>query len=419
VGGVTFFIRRDPESEREVAFAINEDYLLLATREDLMASALQRMAGRKDNTIEAEAWWSQSVAAAGAPGDLRMVLNMEKIVSSPYFRSYWIQQNITDMKQYSSAICDLVRSGTEYREERVLLKRGAAAGEPDQKDKGSTSLADLLRLVPAKTAVYEARANPSATDVFAVLEGKMLLAPHLGPAVAAKVAPQVDLGNGQAGASSDLETRIDQSPAIPSASASGNVPTELSTLFPKNRVMAMLQVQSTEQDKDGIFVRIPSGIALVAESDWDEAAARNALSDFLRPSISTGQLGVEWRTASGYAELNGLWTLAVAVRGKYLLISDQGALMAEMLTNMKQPSSDEPAIFAAGFNHGLERERFAQLAGMLDHSSGAAQSGSAINFFSGNITSLSATLANLSSEKIVVRDAGNKVLQTATYKWGN
>src|SRR6267378_8212536 len=102
-----------------------------------MASALQLIKegtgrridapGIETRSIEAESWWSQSVAAAGAAGDLRMVLNLDKIVPSPYFRSYWIQRNITDMKQYSAAVCDLFLSGKEYREERVLLKKSAAA----------------------------------------------------------------------------------------------------------------------------------------------------------------------------------------------------------------------------------------------------------------------------------------------------
>ena len=42
-GGVDFFSRRDAESEREVAFAVTGDYLILATREDLVAGALQLM----------------------------------------------------------------------------------------------------------------------------------------------------------------------------------------------------------------------------------------------------------------------------------------------------------------------------------------------------------------------------------------
>ena len=43
-GGVTFYLRRDPESQREVEFAVSGNYLLLATREDLMAGALQLLA---------------------------------------------------------------------------------------------------------------------------------------------------------------------------------------------------------------------------------------------------------------------------------------------------------------------------------------------------------------------------------------
>ena len=121
-GGVDFYVRRDPESQKEVAFAVSGEYMLLATREALIAGALQLMAGNKANTVESEAWWVQSVAAAGSTGDLRMVLNMEKIVPSPYFRTYWVQQNITDLKQYSGAVSDLFRSGKQYREERVLIR---------------------------------------------------------------------------------------------------------------------------------------------------------------------------------------------------------------------------------------------------------------------------------------------------------
>ena len=87
-GDLTFYLRRDAESEREVAFAVDGDYLLLATREDLLAGALKLMGGSNDRSVEADPWWSRSVAAAGPTGDLRMVLNMEKIVPSPYFRSY-------------------------------------------------------------------------------------------------------------------------------------------------------------------------------------------------------------------------------------------------------------------------------------------------------------------------------------------
>src|ERR1700738_2490123 len=126
----------NPDSASIVGFlppAINCKTLAIkssrvATREDLMASVLQLMGGGKKPTIDAESGFAQSVGAAGPAGDLRMVLNLEKIVPSPYFRSYWVQENISGMKSYTAVVSDLFRSGKEYREERVLLKKAGEAG---------------------------------------------------------------------------------------------------------------------------------------------------------------------------------------------------------------------------------------------------------------------------------------------------
>src|SRR5713101_3787205 len=415
--GVTFYVRRDPESEREVTFAINGDYLILATREDLLAGALQLMAGSKDRTIEAEQWWSQSVAAAGPAGDLRMVLNLEKIVPSPYFRSYWVQRNITDMKQYSAAVSDLFRSGKEYREERVLLKKSVIAGNAATDD-AATAVADLVRLSPADTGTYEVRAAPSAADCLGVLETK-ILAPHRGPAVARQTAPDVQLPSGETGSSSDLETRIDQAPLKTPASsdASGS----LKEVFQKSQVRALLQVQATERDKDGVFVHIHSGVAFIAATDWQENIVRSTLVDFLRPSLTTGNLGLQWQAKSGYQDLDGLWSFAVAVRGKYLLVSDDSSLLKNMFANMNQKTAQMSSVLVAGFHHARERENFARLSGLLDRPNanpGAAAASEAYpQFFSDNLASFSSALAGVSSQTIVIREASDRVLQTVTYEW--
>ncbi len=412
-GGVTFFLRRDPESEREVAFAVTGEYLLLATREDLLAGALQLMASGDAHSIEAEPWWSQSVAAAGPEGDLRMVLNLEKIVPSPYFRSYWVQENITDMKQYSAAISDLTLSGKEYREERVLLRKASATGDASG-GAGPVGVADIVRLIPTLAGLYEAKANPAPLDCLALLETK-ILAPHLGPAAAEKLAPQVELTNGETGSSTDLETRIDQQPV--KAAVAENTGASLKDLLAKNPVSAMLQVESTEQDNDGVFVRMHSAVALLGQSDWNESAVRAALLDFVRPSLTTGDLGTEWQKNGEHIELNGLWTVSVAVRGKYLLISDHVGLLTGMLANANQKTTLKPAVFVAGFDHQREKGNFARLTGLLDGPAGGSGAGSTPSFFSDNIASLSSALGSLSSERIVVRDAGNKVSQTVTYEW--
>jgi hypothetical protein len=417
VANVTFYVRRDPESEREVAFAVNGDYLILATREDLLAGALQLMAGSKDRTIEAEQWWSQSVAAAGAAGDLRMVLNLEKIVPSPYFRSYWIQRNITDLKQYRAAVTDLFRSSKEYREERVLLKKTGTAADGTVGD-GAIAVADVVRLAPADTGTYEVRAAPSPADCLAVLEAK-ILAPRRGPAVAQQTAPDVQLSSGVTGSSSDLETRIDQAPLKSSASSDASTP--LKDLFQKAQVRAVLQVQATERDKDGVFVRIHSGVVFVAASDWQETSVRSALADFLRPSLTTGGFGLQWQPKSGYQDLDGLWDFAVAIRGKYLFVSDDSSLLKNMLANMNQKPAQKPAVLLASFHHVRERENFARLTGLLDRANANAGGGPRAEgypqFFSDNLASFSATLAGVSSQTVVVREAGDKLLQTVTYEW--
>jgi len=412
---MTFYLRRDPESQREVEFAVHESYLLFATREDLMASALQLMAGAKDGAIGAEPWFAQSVAAAGPAGDLRMVLNLEKIVPSPYFRSYWVQQNISDMKSYASSVSDLFRAGKEYREERVLLKK---AGDATATDERGEEVSDLAGLVPAGVGFYEAQPCPSVDLCLDTLKTK-ILAPHSGPVPPGQLAPPAQLTSGETGSSADLETRIDQAPASHKSDDDGT--DALKNLLQKSQVNAVLHIQSTERNAAGVFVKIHSAVALSGDAAWDEAAARSALTTFIRPRLTASQLGVAWKQASGYYELDGLHPLQASVHGKYLIVSDDPALMGGVLANLNRKSDLKPAVLVAEFNHERERDNFARLVNMVDrpdmNPTGTPGSERQPQFFSENIASLSGTLAAVSSEKIVVRDAGDRVLQTVTYQW--
>jgi hypothetical protein len=412
-GGVSFHVRRDPESQKEVAFAVSGDYLLLATREDLLAGALQLMSGSPGRTVESEQWWSQSVASAGPAGDLRM--DLEKIVPSSYFRTYWVQQNITDMKQYSAAVSDLFRSRKQNREERVLIRK---TPPPPITAEGLEAAADLVRLIPESAGIYETKAYPSADSCFALIEMK-LLAPHLGPVPPSDMAPQVQLTSGETGTGSDLETRIDQPAVDRSAAPQGTSP--LKDLFDKTQILASLQVQSTERDQSGVFIRIHSAIVLAAASDWSEAGVQFALADFIRPGLTASEHGVAWQQKSGYSQLDGLWPLVTSVRGRYLLIADDPALIETMLANFKHKSDLKPAVFVAGFNHEREQANFARFSGVVDRPS-LAQSNipgreQQPQFFSENMSSLSATLAGISAERIMVHVEGEKVLQTVTYAW--
>lgn len=412
-GGVNFYYRKDPESEREVAFATTGDYVLLATREDLIAGALELIAQGKGHSIEEDAWWARAVSASAGPGDLRMILNLDKIVPSPYFRSYWVPRNVTEMKQYSSAISDLTRAGGEYREERTLFRKTPAPSGTEA-EKGASTVADLLRLAPQDSGFYEAKADPTPENCIDLLETK-ILAPHLGPAAAAKIAPQVYLGNGETGAASDLETRIDQPPA--QSTAPGDRGAALHDLFSKNRVLGQLHAQGTDRDPASVFVRIHSGVAFLGEADWDERKVQTALVEFARPAFTTAQLGLQWKSVSGYSVLDGLWSLSMAVRGKYLIVSDDPTLLGAMVAGLNKKPDAEPAAFIATFQHQRERQDFVALTKFLDRESGQPVNGAAPQFFSGNIASLSFTLKDVASEKITIRDSADRQAQTVVYAW--
>jgi hypothetical protein len=414
-GGVDFYLRRDPQSQREVAFAVSGDYLLLATREDLMAGALQLLTGKQDHTIESEPWWAQATAATGRAGDLRMVLNLQNLVPNGYFRTYWVQQNITDLSQYSAAVSDLFRTDKQYREERVLISKQ----EPEHAATAESlaMAADLSRLIPDSPGVYEVAANPTADGCFALLENK-LLAPHIGSAPASQFAPQVQLTAGEPGSSSDLETQIDVAPAVsPSADSSTST---LKVLLARTPILASLQLQSTERDAAGVFVRIHSVVVFAAASDWSTDNVHTAIADFVRPSLTTSQLGVAWLKKSGYEQFDGLWPLSLSVRGKYLIVSDDPKLLESILNNFVRKPDREPLEFYAGFNHQNERENFARFTSVVDRPNAIPNNGDAARepqFFSGNMASLSKTLQGVAAERIEIRTEANKVRQTVTYEW--
>ncbi|MGA8066255.1 MAG: hypothetical protein WCA47_02900 [Terriglobales bacterium] len=418
-GGVAFYVRSDPESQKQVAFAVSGDYLLLATREDLLAGALQLMSKSQTQTqvhdLASEPWWSQAVASAGPAGDLRMVMNLEKIVPSPYFRTYWVQQNITEMKQYSAAVSDLFRSLEQYREERVLLRKSPASPVADT---GLEEAASLIRLIPERAAIYETKAYPSGDSCFDLIETK-LLAPHSGPALVSEMAPEVQLTSGETGGGSDLETRIDQQAVAPIVRPQGTG--LLKALFEKTQILASLQVQSTERDPSGVFIRIHSAIGLAAASDWNEPAVQAGLTDFLRPGLTAGEHGIVWEQSSGYYKLDGLWPLALAVRGKVLMIADDPALIKAMLAGLNRKSDVKSATLIAGFNHRQEQSNFARFFGLVDRPTGSLSDVRGMDrqpqFFSDNMTSLSATLADVSAERVVQRAEPDRVLQTVTYEW--
>src|SRR5262249_20993996 len=104
--GVTYYVRE--EGDRQAAFAAVDDYLVLSTRADLMGRAGVLMKAQpnpaSDRAIESEPWFRDAATAGGAPGDLRLIADMPALIRTHQFRTYWIQDNVADLRQFRSVV---------------------------------------------------------------------------------------------------------------------------------------------------------------------------------------------------------------------------------------------------------------------------------------------------------------------------
>jgi len=422
-GDTTFYVRSQTDGDsgqtRTVAFAVRGDYLLLATREDLLASALDLMQHPAGRTLAGDAWYSAAAAAAGKPtSDLRMTLNLAQIVRSPYFRSYWIQKNVTDLKQYTAALTDLYRTPENLRDERVLL-----AANPDVKP-AAADLSPVLNYVPQDSGVYRAISQPSTEEVLAQLED-YLLSPAPATYRDTRSAPQADLSTPVAGDDATFEERIDEpllvAPTTDAALAS--LRSLLNAAQPSAMLTYATAATASDASADSVLYPVRSAVALYAASGWNPAAVQQALTAALSPQLSIGGAGITWaeRKDSGgsWYELSGLRGMALALRGQICVLASDPTTLAQMLS-AASTSSKTPrvATIVAGFSPRTERAEFLRLTRLLDHSGQPSPPGSPPPFFSGNLTSLSDTFQDLDAETFTQTTTPDHVThQTVLYHW--
>ncbi len=441
--GKAFYVRQDQDSSRTVAFAVEGDYLILATREELVAGALELMSGKAGRTLDQEAWFAKAVSAASTPGDMRMVMDLEKIAVTPHFRTYWIQQNITETAGYLAGVSDLYRAADQYREERILLRKpqdqvarakpaaSPAAKKPAQEPtpifsaEGGKAVAEMLRFVPADYGVYRAFSNPSVEQCIASLN-RRILSPHHELAAVEQSAPSVALGGGQTGDASDLETRIDVAPQE-HQEITADAAAPLRDAVTKTGPLALLVLESSRRNTDGVLLSVSSAVIIAGTSDWESVSARRSLQYALAPGLSTARLGVQWqetKDAPGAYQLDGLATLQMATRGRFLIVANDPALFAAILqaANKTKTALDDKSAtlsYSASLNHARERGNFRDLTKVLDdgfRSNGEGAAGEPA-FFSRNIASLSEMFSGVASESMEVHEADGNVRQTVTYQW--
>jgi hypothetical protein len=433
VGGQTFYVRTQGdadkgEQQRTVAFATTGDWLLLATRDDLIAGALTLIADTDHtagtNSLAAESWFADARAAAKVQGDLRMTLNLEKIVPTPYFRSYWVQQNVTEMKQWRCALADLFTGTDAFHEERVLLPKSTseATTTPD--------LAELTALLPARPGVYRAVAAPTVDDAVTSLNEK-LLQRGTGGAGRSVVAPTAQLHVEDVGAAGDLETRIDAEP-LTIAPRAGAELDALRDVLARSELQSMMTVSRTGQAVDGMWIPFQSAVVLSAAKEWDVAALQAALQRALGERLTTSSLGLEWKSDGAVYSIDDVRPMELAVKGRLCILSDNDGLLREMLAGHPKAgeSSNSQTTLIAGLDLTGERASFARWTSMVDRgSSGQAKNadagadgsdggaGTAPAFFSQNMRSLVNVFAALDKESLVERRTGALTRQTVTYTW--
>lgn len=407
--GIPFYIRT--AGGRTIAFTFANDYLLLATRDDLMARALALLSGARDPSVASSRWFERAVNAQPDGGELRLALNMDALLKSSYFRSHWIYRNAAQLRPYESGIVSVTRDPNQVLENRIFLRHQDAAIEPAAAD-ARQDLAELLSSAPASAGLVQAWAAPQADFVAAKIERK-LLAPEPSGAVSFRYAPQAII-RGEAGAESDLETRIDE-PALPANSSGALVTGPLRNLLQAAQIRAMMQIQSAVAQPNG-FVGTPCVLVVQARGDWDVSAVDQALARAIETLWTTSGLGARWvpGTAGAHAieRLDGLAPLFVSARGHILFLANDAGLLASVLDAPApaRAGSASAVTYAAQFRHGVSRGPYRRLASALDFGRCSPC------FFSDNIASLSDTLSFVDSVDLAESDRGDAVVQRVTYR---
>lgn len=422
-GGAAFFQRTDPASRRTVAFAFARGRLFLATRADLLAQSLELLAGGASASLASDRWYREATAAAQGKGDLRLAMNLDALVKTAAFRSYWVQRNSAALRRYWAGVADVKRSGGAITETRVLLH----APDPAEAARVATSASavpSLVALVPPEAGLYKAWDAGDSSATAAVMVAK-LIAPAAPRARDWRSAPAAASPDGRAGSEGDLETRIDEQPLPADAGISDSVAAARS-LADKAASRALLLVQSSAP-AEGTFVPVYSVIVLAGAGEWDLDAVRNSLSAAAGKLWTTSQLGAGWLrgTAGRHSveRLDGLGTLLFATRGRLLFLANDAGLLAATLDRVGTAAPAGAFTYAAGFQHSRERANYARIMAALDFAGfagdpedGQGLRGAAPPFFSGNIGSLSRVLSKIAEVRVTEQENEAGTVQTVVYQ---
>ena len=409
-GNANYFMKEDRASHRIAAFAYVGDTLLLATREDLIAGALQLMAREPLPSVASEPWFTEAAQAGAAPGDLRLVYNMAALARAFQFRSYWVQSNVPDLRQFSAGLADLDRTAAEFRERRILLRATSSEATVNSE----TAAGQLLAAVPDDAGLYRAWLHPAAGQPAQLIAEKLFPQAIASPAPSPNLAPQVS-ETAETGSEIDLESRIDERPLT----ADPDALKPLRDFLASKNIDAMLDVSSAQLDPAQVFVRPHSAIALLANQPWDANAVRASLGSVAEGVWSNSATATWSASANGIQQLDGVGKLAVAIDGKWMIVGDSVDMVNAVFARRNR-AAIAGASYAAGWRHARELPNFERMVSMIDFPQAPPEPGAAAGaeppFFSANMASLGRALHRVDRATIVVHDEGASLRESVVYQ---
>lgn len=404
--GQEFFVRSSAENGRELAFAATDERFLLSTSADLLAGALERINGADEPSVASEAWYGDAVAETAGVGDIRLVYNLRTLVRTPYFRSYWIHQNISELAGFRAGVVDIDRDAGEIRERRLLLREN-----PADAIEGAQA-AGLLRLAPDDAGFVRASAKPSAQETISLLRDK-LLAPNRSGGGRNFSAPNPAAG-AAAGSEWQLETRIDQPPPrIESAQFDAG---PLGEILEARELQAVLLVH--QGAAAGSWPGHRAAVVLQAATDWLEGEALAALARSASGLWTVSGVGASWARDGEIYRMNGLQPLFAAVDGPLLALADDRALLTAMLARRSQPAAESQAALIAEWRRAGLQSPFAALFSRLEHQSSGGYGGPGREpyLFSENIAGFSEALGRVGSMRIERVEEPGRRQETVVYE---
>ena len=406
-GGRDYFVLS--KGDDTIAFALADDRLILGPREDLVAGALQLLAGQNVASLQQEGWFTEALGKApggSTPVDLRFVADLQKTSKTPQFRSYWIHRNVSEVRQFASEVADLRFTATDVREDRVFLRREAqdtlAPSEP--------AVADVLRYAAADAGFYQAIAKPAVDDVAEILAQKVFgHGRGLERQGQRRTAPDAAEGAVLTG-EDDYETRVDVA----------QVTEEALDLYAPLRVLAAnadAVLQTGASNPAGVLPALDAAVVLHGVKPWQASEVKRVLGQ-VAGAVWSG--GTDWTDRNGYSELGSSVTpLRFAIEGSALVLSPSPEWMSREMP-ARRTTTGTGATYVASFRCAQELPGFARMMKLIDFPSiPQGQPRDAAReplFFSENIASLAGAMSRLESATVTAHDTGAMVTESVVYR---